>query len=59
MCSHGELRYCGPDKAGEGNGGLVCGVELIHAIGDHDGTVGDDLYWFGTAGHGVLVRCAR
>eukprot|EP00041_Stephanoeca_diplocostata_P027804 m.773059 g.773059 ORF g.773059 m.773059 type:complete len:391 (-) comp23248_c0_seq60:90-1262(-) len=53
---HGELRYCGPDKSTTGSGALVCGVELLHPIGDHDGTVGDDLYWFGAAGHGVLVR---
>ena len=32
-----------------------CGIELMDARGDHDGSVGDDLYFFGTPGHGIVV----
>ena len=27
----------------------------MDARGDHDGSVGDDLYFFGTPGHGIVV----
>jgi len=32
-----------------------CGIELIDARGDNDGSIGDDLYFFGTPRHGIVV----
>jgi dynactin complex subunit len=48
----GVLRYAGVPT---GKRTMVCGVELVAPTGDHDGSVGDVLYWMGRDNHCILT----